>query len=580
MPIRVRCTDCEEEYNLLDTLAGKKIRCKKCQTLLAVPNGSDDGVTEPAPKKKDGSKAKVRAAAVRDGDDEPRQKRRRDEDDDDDPRPRKRKKKLPMGWIIGGSAAALLVVGGIVAAVLLSGGPTLRGEPEIKELIKLTKEAKAGKTPEKQLEASMKALAIMLTLEQMKLTEDEQEKLKAKYKTQLTELGIGMDELWAAQNAAKKKVEQQKNPKNDGNLVKPSGTPSDKKDDKKGPEGRTPDPIGKWNITINPPPTYELPADLKGSITVGAGRSVLFPSVSSPYILVTQKDPKTNAFLKRVYDIRTFEPFGVAINETSMQSPLALSADGTLFAVTDVTTGNLNVWSMVKGERIAKDLRDPSGKGGYHFVDFLPGGQVLLGQSGGQAATFQILDSQTGETRTFAQNVYGLPNEIALSPDGRYLAGRRLSGARQFVLIDVATGAVAAELSAPGFPDRCWGIAFSPDGQFLAALIAIGPLEKTVYCWNMKSGACVFARQIPAPVDRNSTSQTRGHLQWLHDNSGWLICEEVLMDAKEGRQIGKLPQIPRNMDGRRRIVRDGYFIDVKNGPMLGATLSIQKLPRN
>src|SRR5437870_1930622 len=37
MPIPVRCPACDTPHNLSDTLAGKKIRCKKCQASVAVP---------------------------------------------------------------------------------------------------------------------------------------------------------------------------------------------------------------------------------------------------------------------------------------------------------------------------------------------------------------------------------------------------------------------------------------------------------------------------------------------------------------------------------------------------------------
>jgi len=93
MPIRVRCTDCGAEYNLADRLAGKKIRCKKCESVLAVPapEAADvaEAVVEPPAKKAAGAKAKTLPAAERDKEDAPRPKRRPNEEDDDDPRPRK-----------------------------------------------------------------------------------------------------------------------------------------------------------------------------------------------------------------------------------------------------------------------------------------------------------------------------------------------------------------------------------------------------------------------------------------------------------------------------------------------------------
>src|SRR5947207_2091232 len=105
MSIRIRCPECETVYTLTDTTAGKKIRCKKCQGVIAVPQADAEAVTAPASKKDEVTKAKTRPAPARDEEDEPRPKRRRDEDDEDEPRPKKKKgrgdkKKLPMGWII------------------------------------------------------------------------------------------------------------------------------------------------------------------------------------------------------------------------------------------------------------------------------------------------------------------------------------------------------------------------------------------------------------------------------------------------------------------------------------------------
>ena len=37
MPIPVRCPACDRPHNLADALAGKKIRCKNCQAVVAVP---------------------------------------------------------------------------------------------------------------------------------------------------------------------------------------------------------------------------------------------------------------------------------------------------------------------------------------------------------------------------------------------------------------------------------------------------------------------------------------------------------------------------------------------------------------
>lgn len=70
MPISVVCEDCDKKYNVKDELAGKKIRCKDCQSILIVPALEDDDPFAGVDLKSTGKSLPKR--------------RRRDEDDDDD----------------------------------------------------------------------------------------------------------------------------------------------------------------------------------------------------------------------------------------------------------------------------------------------------------------------------------------------------------------------------------------------------------------------------------------------------------------------------------------------------------------
>src|SRR5262245_17759308 len=91
MAIRVRCPHCQTSYNCADTLAGKKVRCKRCQGIMAVPQAEVEGATEavaaPPAKKAESPKSKPRPAAARDEEDELRQER--------PPRPAKAKSSTP-----------------------------------------------------------------------------------------------------------------------------------------------------------------------------------------------------------------------------------------------------------------------------------------------------------------------------------------------------------------------------------------------------------------------------------------------------------------------------------------------------
>lgn len=111
----------------------------------------------------------------------------------------KAERKRPLALIIG--AAALLLIGGGIAIYFVAFGKPMRGEREIKELIKAKEAADSETDPKKKLDASLKVLGYMMAIENLKLTEDEQKKLLAKYKPKLDELKLGVEEIWGHQNS-------------------------------------------------------------------------------------------------------------------------------------------------------------------------------------------------------------------------------------------------------------------------------------------------------------------------------------------------------------------------------------------
>jgi hypothetical protein len=119
MSIPTRCPGCNELYQLADKLAGKKVRCKKCQEILTVP----DSDSSPTYQIQSGpGRPKSAAAPVR----EQRRPARleRDEDEWEEPRPRSVRRNnhgLLIGLGVGCLALGLLLAGGgIIAVVLLT----------------------------------------------------------------------------------------------------------------------------------------------------------------------------------------------------------------------------------------------------------------------------------------------------------------------------------------------------------------------------------------------------------------------------------------------------------------------------
>lgn len=123
MAVRCRCSACGHYYNLADGMIGKKVRCRACEEAFLV---------EPTPARRPEEEV-VTVVPVEEDEGETRTStavRKRPVLDPDDagplpsaPKRRKFKKKksagLPVGLMIGGACAAVVLIGGIVAAVIV-----------------------------------------------------------------------------------------------------------------------------------------------------------------------------------------------------------------------------------------------------------------------------------------------------------------------------------------------------------------------------------------------------------------------------------------------------------------------------
>src|ERR1700736_5830482 len=88
MPIDVQCSGCSTMLRAPDTAAGKKVKCPKCEAVIAVPAAADNGlaVSSAPPPPEPMAMAKAAPAPSRrreEEDDRPSRRRRFEEDDDD-----------------------------------------------------------------------------------------------------------------------------------------------------------------------------------------------------------------------------------------------------------------------------------------------------------------------------------------------------------------------------------------------------------------------------------------------------------------------------------------------------------------
>jgi hypothetical protein len=117
MPIAVTCPGCSTRMQVPDTVAGKMIKCPKCQGIVAVP------APAPAVSETDADerRSKARAKTIVEDDEKPRKKAKVAFEDDEDDRPTKKKKKKRSEDDEGneGNEGNSRLVRNIIGAVLL-----------------------------------------------------------------------------------------------------------------------------------------------------------------------------------------------------------------------------------------------------------------------------------------------------------------------------------------------------------------------------------------------------------------------------------------------------------------------------
>src|SRR5882672_7908695 len=104
MALKVICPSCRTSYQLADSVAGHKVRCKACQHVFRVEAANPPPPASSAGRNPDIAIRKGKPAAVTPA---PVLQPRRDDDEDDDrDRPRRRRgeksKSNALAWIMGG----------------------------------------------------------------------------------------------------------------------------------------------------------------------------------------------------------------------------------------------------------------------------------------------------------------------------------------------------------------------------------------------------------------------------------------------------------------------------------------------
>jgi len=330
------------------------------------------------------------------------------------------------------------------------------------------------------------------------------------------------------------------------------------------PPAKEPEPpISKnWKVTADPGPALpSWPQKLPWTELRGIHPKLLFaPLGPSRYLLIGQPREATqygSTFEKLlVGDLQTGKPLGVIDTGTSRQSrPTesswrpALSLDGERVAYCDAQ-GTIRVMQTRTG-KLSRSIPLPHPS---EFALYFARPDRLLALDVAQVKKGTVFDLNNGQTVSSFPIEFDAEDRtgyFALSPGGRFLAmACKERGALPdlIVIVDLTTGQTAGEIYPGGRGGRAEpqinALAFSPDGQELAAFVAtpdranLFAMAPTLFVWKLDTGRETTRVVIETGGRGQVTTYVSPEpLQWFPDKNGVLIHHELVIHRADGKLL-------------------------------------------
>lgn len=338
-----------------------------------------------------------------------------------------------------------------------------------------------------------------------------------------------------------------------------------------------------WNVKPDPGPPVELGANVKWTIPIPESFSqndVIYPRALSPFVLVGGNDNANQT--RELWDMREPSKVGVLRGDIETAKPMILSADGSYFAThTHPVPRMTDVWNLADGKRIA---RIPDGERIPDVLAFVGADKILIGTT--YAKRLEVWNFITNKSLFKIDTPDGWssrPKAFTVSPTGKNVA---IMAGQQIVIYEMDGGKLVGTLPVPRVDGEDnvspEGVAFSPDGTALSALVKFAFNPPRIVTWDLTTGSFESDLRKPgyAGLKESFGYDTRG-IEWLPDSSGWLIYDQTIIERKTGQIIWTIPFDPKRQleDGPRRIL-DGEHVVVVSKGRSTKVLRIETMPRD
>jgi predicted Zn finger-like uncharacterized protein len=326
--------------------------------------------------------------------------------------------------------------------------------------------------------------------------------------------------------------------------------------------------------TFNPPDKLTIPIPEAYS----THNELIYPKGPSPFVVVGGND--VEAQHREVWDLRTGTMVGKLGGKLEVARPIALSPDGAYFAChTNPVPRTTDIWRVADATRLG---RIEDGKDIPDVIEFVGPSRIIIGSS--YAKTLKVWDFLTGKLIATIETPEGFDKESFAPSPGMHYGALVIRSSAKLHVYDLTNGRLMGMAEVPKDGNMTLdpeALAFSPDGKALTGLFGAG-FANHVVTWDATTGKLESDHRYEQhdPFGRSFAYDSQV-VEWLPDQSGWLLYDQAIVERKSGQIAWTLPFDKRQgfVEGSRRIANLDRAVVVAKGKGGQKALRVTPLPR-